>query len=217
MNLHYPLRFSRWYKLLPSLSLTFTTTKKELWLTFDDGPVSPETNWTLETLAKFNVPATFFVLTERAIGERKLLREISAQGHEIALHSWHHRRQLFANHHQIFSEWIDSRNRIENILGKKINRFRPPYAVPPLLCWSKLLNEGLKPVYLTWMVGDYVPDLDATGVVKQLRKKVEQGNILLLHDGGPAPHIFRTILPDLLTQFTNDGWQFIIPTDQQLL
>ena len=70
MNLHYPLRFSRWYKLLPSLSLTFTTTKKELWLTFDDGPVSPETNWTLETLAKFNVPATFFVLTERAIGER---------------------------------------------------------------------------------------------------------------------------------------------------
>ena len=47
-------------KFFYNYSWRIKTNEKEIYLTFDDGPVPEFTPWVLETLEKFNAKATFF-------------------------------------------------------------------------------------------------------------------------------------------------------------
>lgn len=59
-------------------------------LTFDDGP-SPNTDLVLETLDRYGVKATFFVVgAEKTADDQERLRKIVAAGHTLAMHSWSH-------------------------------------------------------------------------------------------------------------------------------
>ena len=59
-------------------------------LTFDDGPSKDLTPWILATLAKYHVPATFFLMAERASHYPALVTRIARAGHVIGNHSWEH-------------------------------------------------------------------------------------------------------------------------------
>lgn len=216
MNLTYPMRFGSWFQLLPGLSLDFSTSQREVWLTFDDGPAGAMTEWTLEELAKRDIPATFFVVTAKVIGQRPLVKKIREAGNEVALHGWFHRSQLWRNPTQTLEEWRDSRDRIQQIVGESVSRFRPPYTNPPLRCWRALLHEAFRPVYLTWMLGDFIPTLAVQPVIDAVVPQVSGGDILLLHDGGPAPTVYLQMLPNLLDRMMDAGWKFVIPSDSQL-
>ena len=61
-------------------------------LTFDDGPVPGSTEDLLASMADFGASATFFVVMTRVRRSPGLLAEISAQGHEVALHGPDHVR-----------------------------------------------------------------------------------------------------------------------------
>ena len=63
-------------------------------LTFDDGPDPVATPLFLDVLAERRVTATFFLLGSMAERSPGLVREMSAAGHEIAVHGWHHRSLL---------------------------------------------------------------------------------------------------------------------------
>ncbi|MDK9699403.1 MAG: polysaccharide deacetylase family protein [bacterium] len=216
MNFEYPLRFGWYYRLLPGLISRFETTSRKLWITFDDGPAYPGTPYALATLEKFQVKGTFFVQTDRSLGNRVLLRELLTNGHEIGLHGWHHRSQLFRKREDILRNWIDSKHRLEDVLGIAITRFRPPYADPPLAGWQALRREGFLPIYLTWMLGDFVATLPTEHVIEQLMPQLSPGQIVVLHDGGPAPQIFEKILPLLLTALRDHNWQTMIPATETL-
>lgn len=59
-------------------------------LTFDDGPRADVTPRVLDTLAKHQARATFFVLGSQVGGNEGLLRRMYQEGHEIGNHSWSH-------------------------------------------------------------------------------------------------------------------------------
>ena len=59
-------------------------------LTFDDGPDRDSTPAFLGLLDALDVRATFFVLGAH-LGDRGLVREMAAAGHEIGVHGWDHR------------------------------------------------------------------------------------------------------------------------------
>jgi hypothetical protein len=69
-------------------------------------------------LAKYDVPATFFVTAFYADKNKELLKSLSA-AHEIASHSESH--SDFKN-----TDPYDSKNKIERIIEKQINGFRMP-------------------------------------------------------------------------------------------
>jgi hypothetical protein len=59
-------------------------------LTFDDGPDPTWTPQVLAVLAKYHVPATFFVIGSSVARNPDLVRQIRAQGSEIGLHTFTH-------------------------------------------------------------------------------------------------------------------------------
>jgi len=82
----------------------FDTTRREVWLTIDDGPDPLDTPRLLEILRRFEARATFFVIGERAARFGEELEAIRAAGHEIANHTARHPSATF---------WCLGRKRIE--------------------------------------------------------------------------------------------------------
>ncbi|UCE95012.1 MAG: polysaccharide deacetylase family protein, partial [Flavobacteriaceae bacterium] len=66
------------------------TTKKEIYLTFDDGPVPDFTPWVLETLKRFDAKATFFCVGENIKKHPLIYKRISEAGHSIGNHTYNH-------------------------------------------------------------------------------------------------------------------------------
>ena len=63
-------------------------------LTFDDGPNPTTTNQALDTLSKYGIKATFFVLGKNVSGNEEILKRMKADGHVIGNHSWSHPRSF---------------------------------------------------------------------------------------------------------------------------
>jgi peptidoglycan-N-acetylglucosamine deacetylase len=66
------------------------TGTKKIVLTFDDGPVPGSTESILETLRKYNVKATFFVLGKNAAAFPAIMQKMKDDGHIIASHTYYH-------------------------------------------------------------------------------------------------------------------------------
>src|SRR5690606_37368315 len=66
------------------------TTKKELYLTFDNGYENGYTVKILDVLKEKNVPAIFFVTGHYVKEQPDLLRRMAREGHLIGNHSWSH-------------------------------------------------------------------------------------------------------------------------------
>lgn len=74
----------------PSAVTTFAEERKNIYLTFDDGPSDRVTPVILDILKQEKVPATFFVVGTQAEKRRDLLKRIFDDGHSLGVHSYSH-------------------------------------------------------------------------------------------------------------------------------
>ncbi len=78
----------------------------------------------LETLARRDVRATFFVLGLVAEAHPALVREIAAAGHEIGSHGWSH-ELIYRQTRAVFAkETRRSKSVLEDIVGRKVEGYR---------------------------------------------------------------------------------------------
>ncbi len=77
-------------KLYPSLTWSKWGPEKNIYLTFDDGPVPEITDWVLETLRPFQAKATFFCVGENIDKNPKILEKIIQEKHTVGNHSYNH-------------------------------------------------------------------------------------------------------------------------------
>ena len=68
--------------------------RKQIALTFDDGPNEPFTSHILDILGKHDVKATFFMLGQNAERFAGVCRRVQEEGHTIGNHSYSHPRWL---------------------------------------------------------------------------------------------------------------------------
>jgi polysaccharide deacetylase family protein (PEP-CTERM system associated) len=103
--------------------------------------------WILERLAKAGSRATFFVLGWSAERDPELVREIHRAGHEVAAHSWIHRR-VDAISPEAFREAVRrSKDLLEGITGEPVGGYRAPsFSIGPGCEWAFdiLLDEGYR-------------------------------------------------------------------------
>lgn len=160
-----------------------TGQRREIALTFDDGPDATTTPMVLATLARFHAKATFFVLGEKVRSAPDVVRAIADAGHTIGIHGDRHDRLLSLRHPKhIATELERAQNAVARITGETPRLFRPPigHISPRTAAAAKRL--GL--VLVAWSVRgrDGLASARPDHVQRRVVQGLCPGAIVLLHD-----------------------------------
>ncbi|MGF1580883.1 MAG: XrtA system polysaccharide deacetylase [Gemmataceae bacterium] len=80
----------------------------------------------LDLLVERNITATFFIVGEIAALNPSLVRDIHSAGHEIASHSWDHRRVHHFTPKSFAEDLRRSKDALEDVIGEPVVGFRAP-------------------------------------------------------------------------------------------
>jgi peptidoglycan/xylan/chitin deacetylase (PgdA/CDA1 family) len=195
------------------------TDKKELYLTFDDGPTPEVTLFVLNTLKKYNAKATFFCIGKNIENHSDLFKQIINNGHAVGNHSQNHLKgwkvnnTLYANNvencQNIISKQIQEiKDYPDNYWGNTKKLFRPPYGKIKKSQAKILSAKGCKIVMWTVLSGDFDLKIDKKKCLQNVINNSKLGSIIVFHDSKKAyPHLKYT-LPKVLEYFTKKGYVF---------
>ncbi len=155
-------------------------------LTFDDGPDPDATPRVLDILAAQRVPATFFLIGERAARNRTLVRRIAASGHDLGNHSWSHQSLWLAGPRRTVDEVRRSYETIAAIAGTPPRFFRPPWGMTNLALFPVLRKLGTPCVFWTVQTEGRRPAPAPVQVGRALRR-ARPGAIFDFHDADGVP------------------------------
>lgn len=103
--------------------------------------------WLLDLLAEADSRATFFVLGWMADREPDLVRRIAAAGHEVAAHSWDHKKVTDQTPETFRHSMRRTKALLEDLTGDEVVGFRAPsFSIRPGVEWALdvLLEEGYR-------------------------------------------------------------------------
>ena len=198
---------------LGAVQTRFATTRKEIWLTIDDGPDAHDTPRILELLAQQGARAVFFLIGERAAQQPELVSAILEGGHEIGHHTQTHPAGTF---------WCSSAGRVRRELdqalavfakhGVRPRWFRPPVGIKNLWLAPALRHRGLH--HLGWSVRS----MDTVGtcpvaVAARVMQRLQPGDIVLVHEGVRLhPSVRVEALALLLRDLGARGFSCVLPS-----
>jgi peptidoglycan/xylan/chitin deacetylase (PgdA/CDA1 family) len=174
-------------------------------LTFDDGPHLVYTDELLAVLAKTHTKATFFVIGKQVDKYPQLVRAEMLQGEEVGNHTYDHVNLTQIPPELIGFELDECDRAIKRACGATARFFRPPGGDYDL----DVIREATRRSYITTLwtddPGDYAkPGADV--VLQRTLDRLENGAIILLHDGIPET---VDILPALITEARKRGYEFV--------
>src|SRR5689334_22845699 len=117
----------------------------KLWPTLPSLVVD-RTRWIIDAVAEAGVRATFFVLGWVAERHPEIAKAIAAGGHELATHSFWHRRVDQLTPHEFRKDLRESIDVLEQQAGRKVLGFRAPsFSITPGSEWAfdVLHDEGI--------------------------------------------------------------------------
>ncbi|RCJ14775.1 polysaccharide deacetylase [Nostoc sp. ATCC 43529] len=184
-----------------------TQAEKVIALTFDDGPWPETTKQVLDILKSNNIKGTFFVVGQNLKNYPELGKEIVAQGHTIANHTWHHWYHFFNQQAAAFE--IDrTTDLIYQVTGVKTTLFRPPGG----MMHNGLVNyaKGQKYTVVMWSADSIDYKLPAVPkLIDNVIKDSRPGGIVLMHDGGGNRSRTVQALPQIISNFRKQGYRFV--------
>lgn len=197
----------------------YGTVKKQVLLTFDDGPDPNYTPQILDILKKEKVPATFFIVGLQAENNLPLFERIYNEGHEIGNHTFTHPNIATVSIDRALAEIESTRLLIESVTGRSTVLFRAPYNADA----EPTTESELKPIAISkkenyYTVGESIDPNDwqketiADSIVK---RTIEQYNanpdkgIILLHDAGGNREETVKALPRIIKYFKDRNIKFI--------
>jgi peptidoglycan-N-acetylglucosamine deacetylase len=179
--------------------------KRQIALTFDDGPHPDTTPKLLAILDKYKVKATFFQIGEMAEKYPDLVRAAVAAGHSLGNHTYHHVSLIKIPEEDVAREIKSCGEVLRSITGKAPRWLRPPGGdYDPRVAE---VSEALGYTMVLWTddPGDYASPGQRV-ILSRTLNTVSNGGILLLHDG-----IQQTVdvLPQLIESLQKRGYQFV--------
>ncbi len=189
--------------------------RRQVTLTFDDGPDTRSTPALLEVLREAGVKATFFCIGKRVTANPELAAQIAASGHLLENHTYTH-----SNTTNIFSvsrlrsELAQTQTAIQQAAGTAPLMFRPPMGLSNPRIFRVTQSLGLKVV--GWTAGGLDTKItEPKRIVARIEKRLKPGAIILLHDGDiPAERLVATVKM-LLDRLRALGYE-VVRLDQML-
>jgi peptidoglycan/xylan/chitin deacetylase (PgdA/CDA1 family) len=181
--------------------------RREIAITFDDGPDAEVTPKVLDILDRHHAKASFFVVGDKAAAHPEVVREIVRRGHSVENHSMRH-SGVFAllGLRGLRAELRQAQEAIASAAGRPPAFFRSPMGIRNPFLDPVVAQLGL--TYVTWTRRGF--DTVARrphAVLQRLLRGLDAGDILLLHDrrtGSAAPPVLE-VLPPLLEKIRAAG------------
>ena len=156
--------------------------EKALALTFDDGPHPEYTPAVLDLLKLHDIQAAFFVIGRNATQYPQLIRRIDLENHVLGGHSFSHHFffDLFPAR-KMREEMKQTAEAVEEVTGRRMRWFRPPYSVTNPTLALALRQKGYYSIGWSLKSRDTVAQEPET-VVNRILEKVRPGDMILFHD-----------------------------------
>lgn len=178
-------------------------------LTLDAGASADPVPGMLATLREHHVTITFFLTGKWIKDNRELTRQIIADGHEIANHSFNHPDMRNLSEEAIHEELADTEALLAETAAGASTRpfFRPPYGAYDARLLGLVEAEGYLPIYWTFDSLDSVgepktPEYLFERITNHLPPDQLPGAIILAHCGSQPT---ADALPRILDRFAEMG------------
>lgn len=201
-----PHRIPRWIqRFFPKRIWEGPAENRQVYLTFDDGPVPVITDFVLEELAKRNQKATFFMVGDNVRKHHSLAKEVLGAGHRAGNHTFHHLHGL-KTPGKVYLENVNTCDRIfEEKLGFTPILFRPPYGI--LSPWqARQITQKKEIVMWSLLTGDYDRSIAPHILLNAAKPMTSPGQIIVFHDQEKTDGHLQHILPDYLDFLKDHGF-----------
>jgi peptidoglycan/xylan/chitin deacetylase (PgdA/CDA1 family) len=175
--------------------------KKVVYLTFDDGPIPEVTPWVLDTLDRYGIKATFFMVGDNVARNRELYEEVKRRGHSVGNHTMHHLQGMKVTSYRYMHDITEANDLIDSPL------FRPPHG---LIRWrqARAIKDRYNIVMYDLVTRDYSRKLNPDQVFDNVRRYVRNGSIIVFHDSLKAEKNMKAVLPRAIEYLRALGYSF---------
>lgn len=185
------------------------TQEKKIYLTFDCGYESGNTEMILDALKKHNAPATFFVVGHFLKSEPTLIQRMVDEGHIVGNHTWSHPDMTKISTLDAFSREL---SQVEELYKETTDKDMVKFYRPPQGKYSeenlKMAQElGYKTFFWSLAYVDWQQDQQPSKeeAFDKLLGRIHPGSIVLLHNTSSTN---GQIMDELLQKWEDMGYTF---------
>lgn len=183
--------------------------KKQIFLTFDEGYENGYTGKILDVLKENKVPAAFFVVKPYIKQNPDLIKRMEAEGHLVCNHSSTHPSMASVTDPAKFNkEFDDVNDEYKKLIGKDIPKFfRPPMGKFSESSLQKTQEKGYKTIFWSFAYRDWLVDNQPSHIFakNKILGKAHNGEIMLLH---AVSKTNTEILDEIIKELKSQGYEF---------
>ncbi|WP_163715814.1 polysaccharide deacetylase family protein [Mangrovibacterium lignilyticum] len=188
-------------RLFPGAVFRVPTKQKEVFLTFDDGPVPEVTPWVLELLKKEKLKACFFCVGENVQRYPGLFQRVQDEGHLVGNHTFNHMQGLKTDD----STYYENIEKAAGYIPGKL--FRPPHGLLRIRQFKKLKAAYR---FIMWDIisCDFDTRKNPEQVSQNVLKNARPGSVIIFHDSIKAEKNMKHALPVVIHELRERGFSF---------
>lgn len=198
-------------KLFSAYTWCFASKRKEVYLTFDDGPTSEVTSYVLDELKKYNAKATFFCIGKNIENHPKLFKRIIEEGHTIGNHTQNHFngwKHSVENYLMNVETCESAMQQFQDTTSEQKRLFRPPYGKIKASQARELIRKGYEIIMWDVLSADFDKSVSKEKCLQNVLKNVDNGSIVVFHDSIKASEKLYYTLPKVLEKLSEKGFSF---------
>ena len=180
--------------------------RREVALTFDDGPNPAYTLRTLDLLKDFNIKASFFLVGSVIARNETVAQRIKDEGHHLCNHTYSH----WSGKRFSAVEWMDEIEKTKVALSKLgcsgLIPLRPPHGTLPLPFLYAAMRTSSKIVLWSIDSRDWEKEASDKILKAVFKRPLLNGDIILMHDDNEST---LSALPGLISRAAGEGFSFV--------
>lgn len=187
------------------------TSKKVIYLTFDEGYEKGYTPKILDALKANEVKAAFFVTTDYINSNKDLIKRMVSEGHLVCNHSNKHPSMAQAalkGKEKFEEEFTLTEKAFEEVTGTKMPKFfRPPMGKYSELSMKYTQELGYKTIFWSFAYKDWLPEQQPSHeyAKKIIMERTHNGGIFLLH---AVSRTNAEIMDSIIKEWKDRGFEF---------
>lgn len=197
-------------RLFSSYTWRFDTDRKEIFLTFDDGPTPEITPFVLKQLKQYNAKATFFCIGKNIENHPEIFHQILSEKHSVGNHTQNHLNGWKTKNINYLESVLKCGDVISNLADKtkESKLFRPPYGRIKKSQAKEILKRGYRIIMWNVLSADFDRSISKEKCLENVLKNTKKGGVIVFHDSLKASEKLQFVLPKVLEEFSKKGFSF---------